>query len=175
MARKNKYEYWLTEEGIALLEGWSRDGLIDAEIAHNMGVSKATYYDYQKRFPEFLDALKKGKEVSDRIVEGHAFRNSTGYFYEEEVAFKLKQVTYNDRGHRVEKEEIGTATIRKWKPSDPTSVFFWLKNRMPKEWRDRYQNEIITTDPIKIETVDYTKYTKDELETMKALLKRQDE
>ena len=168
---KSKHGYWITDEGIALLEGWARDGLTDQEIAKNMGISHTTYYDYKNRFIEISDALKKGKEVSDRIVEGHAFKNATGFYYEEEVAFKLKRVTYNDRGQRLEKEEIGTASIRKWKPSDPTSVFFWLKNRMPKEWRDRFQQEIMTNEPIKVE-MDYSKLSKEELKALKELLKK---
>ena len=38
MAR-GKFEYWLTEDGRTLLEGWARDGLTDEQIARNMGVA----------------------------------------------------------------------------------------------------------------------------------------
>ena len=33
---KGKYEYWLTKEGLMLLEGWARDGLTDEQIAENI-------------------------------------------------------------------------------------------------------------------------------------------
>ena len=66
---KGKYEEWLTEEGITLLEGWARDGLTDEQIAKNMGVSRSTLHDWKKKYPDISDTLKKGKEVVDYQVE----------------------------------------------------------------------------------------------------------
>ena len=68
MAR-GKYEYWLSEDGLTLLEGWARDGLTDDQIAHNLGVSRSTLAEWKKRFPDLSDALKKGKDVVDYEVE----------------------------------------------------------------------------------------------------------
>lgn len=68
MAR-GKYEYWLNDEGLTLLEGWARDGLTDQQIAHNIGVNTATLYEWKKRYPEISESLKKGKEVVDFQVE----------------------------------------------------------------------------------------------------------
>ena len=44
MARR-KFEYWLTEDGLMLITGWARDGLVDEQIAHNMGIAAGTLYD----------------------------------------------------------------------------------------------------------------------------------
>lgn len=68
MAR-GKFEYWLTAEGLTLLEGWARDGLTDDQIAHNIGINTCTLYDWKKRFPKISETLKKGKEVVDYQVE----------------------------------------------------------------------------------------------------------
>ena len=35
--------------------------MIDAEIAAKLGISNGSFYEYQKRYPEFLDAIKRGK------------------------------------------------------------------------------------------------------------------
>ena len=59
-----KYTEWLTEEGLLLVEGWARDGLIDEQIATNIGVSYSTFKDWKKKFPDFSAALKNGKEVA---------------------------------------------------------------------------------------------------------------
>lgn len=67
--RKGKYEYWRTPDGLILLEGWARDGLTDEQIAHNMGVTAKTLYEWKKRFGEISEALKKGKEIVDYEVE----------------------------------------------------------------------------------------------------------
>lgn len=66
---KGKYEYWLSPEGLTLLEGWARDGLIDEQIAEKIGINPATLYDWKKKYPEISEALKKGKEVIDYEVE----------------------------------------------------------------------------------------------------------
>ena len=68
MAR-GKFEHWLTDEGLTLLEGWAREGLTDQQIAHNVGINTATLYDWKKRFPKISESLKKGKEVVDFQVE----------------------------------------------------------------------------------------------------------
>ena len=76
MARPPKYEEWLTEEGLILIQGWARDGLVDEQIAHNMGISTTTLYDWKNKFPELAEAIKKGKEVVDYQVENALFKNA---------------------------------------------------------------------------------------------------
>lgn len=66
---KGKYQKWLEPEGLILLQGWARDGLTDEQIAHNMGISAATLYNWKQRYLEILEALKKGKEIVDYEVE----------------------------------------------------------------------------------------------------------
>lgn len=66
---KGKYEKWLKEENLLLLEGWARDGLTDEQIAKNMGVSYSTLKDWKNKYSAILAALKKGKEVVDYEVE----------------------------------------------------------------------------------------------------------
>lgn len=66
---KGKYEKWLKEENLLLLEGWARDGLTDEQIAKNMGVSYSTLKDWKNKYSAILAALKKGKVVVDYEVE----------------------------------------------------------------------------------------------------------
>ena len=56
---KGKYEYWLTEEGLLLLEGWARDGLTDEQIAHNIGISTSTLNNWKNKYVEILESLKR--------------------------------------------------------------------------------------------------------------------
>ena len=56
---KNKYHYWISPQGLTLLKGWARDGLTDDEIAHNMGISRSTLYEWKKKFPDISDTLKE--------------------------------------------------------------------------------------------------------------------
>lgn len=64
-----KFEYWLTDDGLTLLEGWARDGLTDEQISNNCKITATTLYEWKKRFPEISESLKKGKEIVDYEVE----------------------------------------------------------------------------------------------------------
>ena len=76
MAAKGKYADWITPEGLLKIEGWARGGLTDKQIAHNIGISQATLYEWKKQFPELSDTLKKSKDVVDRMVENALFKNA---------------------------------------------------------------------------------------------------
>ncbi|AIQ45608.1 transposase [Paenibacillus sp. FSL R7-0273] len=134
---KGKYHDWLTPEGLLKLEGWARDGLIDEQIALNMGVKRQTLYDWKNKFPDISDALKKGKEVVDRAVENALLKRALGYQYDEVTKEAVKQqddetgewVTVIAETKRVTKEVQG----------DTTAQIFWLKNRRPDKWRDKQE------------------------------------
>ena len=44
---KGKYEKWLKEENLLLLEGWARDGLTDEQITKNIGITVSTFYEWK--------------------------------------------------------------------------------------------------------------------------------
>ncbi len=66
---KGKYEKWLTPESLTLIEGWARDGLTDEQIAGKMGIHPATLYEWEKKYPEISETLKRGQDVVDYSVE----------------------------------------------------------------------------------------------------------
>ena len=115
-----KYIEWLTPEGLILVEGWARDGLIDEQIAKNMNVAYSTFREWKKKFPTLSAALKQGKEVSDRQVENALFKTATGYYYQEETVTNAGEIV----------------TIKKYSKPNTTAQIFWLKNRKA-EWTDR--------------------------------------
>lgn len=122
-----KYTEWLTDEGLLLIQGWARDGLIDEQIAKNMGVAYSTFKEWKKKYSAFSDSLKQGKEVVDRQVENALFKNSVGFMYEEETVTNAGEVV----------------TVKKYSKPNITAQIFWLKNRKMKEWRDKQEVEQI--------------------------------
>lgn len=124
MAR-GKFEYWLTEDGLTLLEGWARDGLTDEQLAVRMGINPATLYDWKKKYPKISEALKKGKEVVDIQVENALLKRALGYDFQEE---KIE---------RSDKDGVKVVQTVKHIPPDTTAQIFWLKNRRPDRWRDK--------------------------------------
>lgn len=149
---RGKYQAWLTEEGLLRIEAWARDGLVDTQIAKNIGISPTTLYDWKKKYPEISESLKRGKEVVDIQVENALFRRALGYSYEEVT----KEVVI-DESTGEEKLTV-TKVVSKEVSPDATSMIFWLKNRMPEVWRDRKETEltggISLNDPFKDLTTD---------------------
>lgn len=68
------YKKWLEPESLILLQGWKRDGLTDEQIAQNVGVRRETLYAWKKRFPNINNALKRGREQSNFIIENKLFQ-----------------------------------------------------------------------------------------------------
>lgn len=125
---KGKYHDWITPEGLIKIEGWAKDGLTDKQIAEEkIGITERAFTDWKSRFPELVGALKQGKEVADRLVENALYKRAVGYRYEEVTYENGKEIK------RVVKEAL----------PDVTAQIFWLKNRKPKEWRDK-QNIYVT-------------------------------
>lgn len=149
---KGKYQEWLTEDGLTKLEAWARDGLTDEQIAKNIGIKRPTLYVWISKYPDISDALKRGKEVVDIEVENALLKNAVGFT---ETLSKVKVL--ND-GEIIKYEE------ETYYPPNTTAQIFWLKNRKPKEWRDK--QEVSMTGELSIaERGDkFRKYLKNELE-----------
>lgn len=122
-------DQWLTSDGLLLIEGWARDGLIDKQIAKNMGISIATLTRWKNAYPEIRNALSRGKDVVDREVENALLKRALGYEYIE------KKIEAGPKG-------ITTTTTTKMVLPDVTAQIYWLKNRMPKKYRDKQQTEL---------------------------------
>lgn len=134
---KGKYAEWLTPEGLLKIEGWARDGLIDKDIAKQMGVSYSTLREWRDKYPALSAALKKNKEIADRNVESSLYERALGGTHEVKKNIKVKCTYYDEQGRKCEKEEIKTVLDEVYTPGDTTAQIFWLKNRKPEMWKDK--------------------------------------
>lgn len=129
MARISIYEQWEKDgelkDKLILIQGMAREGLTQQQIANNLGISIDTLIENKKKYSEFNDALKKGKEVIDFEVENALLKRALGYEYEEE--------TYENG--------ILTKKVKKHVAPDTTAQIFWLKNRKPNNWKDRVETD----------------------------------
>lgn len=130
---KSKWED--VKDKLTLVEGWARDGLTNEQIADNLGIGKTTFYRMIKEHSELLEHLKKGKEVIDYEVENALLKRALGYKYEE----KTYESIYNKELDMY--TEKLTKRVTKQVAPDTTALIFWLKNRKPKQWRDKVDIE----------------------------------
>ena len=129
MANVTKADEWLLPEKLLLLEDWARQGLFDAQIAKNMGISEATLYRYKANHPEIKEALRKGKEVVDIEVENAMLKRAIGYT----ITINEQKVDKDGYVHDL-KRDVHI-------PGDVTAQIFWLKNRRRQQWRDKVEVE----------------------------------
>lgn len=147
-------------------EGYARNGLNDRQIAKNLGISKTVFYEYQHDYPEFADAIKRGRKPVDIEVENALLKRALGYDYEE----KLSEVELDAQGNP---KPTKVKTVKKHVPGDVGAMAFWLKNRKKSEWKDRHSHELGGEDgkPIPIDTtakidIDYDKLPTEVLEAI---------
>ena len=107
----------------------AQEGLTDAQIAKEVGISRSTLSKWKNDFPEFSDTLKEAKATPDEEVERSLFRRAMGYSCKEVKVFFDK-----DSGTCVEHEVI------KHYPPDVVACIFWLKNRQPGKWREKVED-----------------------------------
>jgi hypothetical protein len=124
---KTKVDYWLTKDGLTLLEAWARDGLNDKEIASKMNIATSTLSEYKVKHDSISDALAKGKEIVDIFVENALYKRAIGYEYDE---IKEKY----ECGILVERIITKKAVI-----PDTGAQAMWLKNRKPNVWREKQE------------------------------------
>ena len=142
---KSQYETKVLPK-LILVEGWARDGLIDEQIAKNLGIGKTTFYAYIKKYPALSERLKKGKEVVDTEVENALLKRAMGYSYKEVTSERVPCVNPNT-GELEQVLAVTKEVIKEVQP-DVTAQIFWLKNRKSAAWADK--QEIEQTGDIKV-------------------------
>ncbi|MGF6211785.1 helix-turn-helix domain-containing protein [Comamonas odontotermitis] len=103
-------------------------GATDKDLAEAFEVTEQTVNTWKKVHPDFFESIKKGKTRADAEVASKLFHRATGYEHPEN---DIKSVNG---------EIVITPTIKHY-PPDTTAAIFWLKNRRPDLWRDKFEQE----------------------------------
>lgn len=119
MGRPTKFNNDKFVEALALYQ----EGATDAQVAEKLQVTEQTINNWKIKFPAFFESIKVAKDFNDQEVVASLFKRAKGFVR------KVQKVDKDGCIHDVE-EEL---------PPDPTSMIFWLKNRQPKEWRDKQE------------------------------------
>lgn len=133
---KGKYHEWIKPEGLTRIQGWAMDGLTDEEIAKKIGITRKTLYEWMNKFSDISDAIKRNKDVADRLVEQALYNKALG-------RCKVTE-TVKERRLNVKTGEYELVVVKetiKGVPPDVAAQVFWLKNRKPNTWRDKREVE----------------------------------
>ena len=126
MGRPTKYDQQFSEQVFLLC----KLGATDKELADFFNICEATLNNWKINHPEFLESLKEGKDFADRNVQKKLFERATGYSHSE-----TKIITHAGKVTEV-------IEFERHYPPDTTACIFWLKNRKPKQWREKFHQEL---------------------------------
>lgn len=118
--RPTKYKPGFAKKAQILCE----NGATDADLADFFKVTTRTIQNWASVHPEFFLSLKNAKAVADGRVERALYQKAVGF---EHDTIKIMQY----EGNPV------IVPYREKVAPDTTACIFWLKNRDPKNWRDK--------------------------------------
>ena len=124
--KKDLFKKLTSKQWLERITQMARNGLSMDQIAKNCGVAKQTLYKYARLSKELNDAIDNGRACADFEVENALYKNATGFYIDEE---------YADSDGNVK-------TYKKYVPPNVVAQIFWLKNRKPKQWREKQEIEL---------------------------------
>lgn len=139
-----------------LAEGYAREGYTDEQIAERLGVSRDTFYRYQKIHTDFAEAIARGKAPIDFEAENNLIKLIRGYDYKETtrdrktVKIPLFVKGKDDKREVVYEEKVTTHVreVVKHVPPSLPAISKWLNNRRPDRWRDKHNIDLNTVNPL---------------------------
>lgn len=118
----------IIKDNLNRIEKWVAAGLTMKEIAKNLGISERTLYKYKATDPQFMQTVKKGRQVAVEILENTMFKSATGFMQTVKKYEKVKRCTYKDGKKLKEWEEIVELEVEEYFKPDITAGIFLLKN-----------------------------------------------
>lgn len=116
----DKYErYW--KDRLDIVKKLLMEGLNNKEVAEKMEISEKTFYEWQGRHEDFLQAIREGQKYKVNKLEGTAYQRAQGFKYREE------QLTNSGQIVEVEKQALPNVQMLK----------FLLKNWASGKYKDR--------------------------------------
>ena len=103
----------------------------NTEIAEKMKIAVSTFNLWKKEYPEFSDAVERGKQEIDRLVENALFKRTQGY--------EVREMTGKvDKSGNI----INPVVTVKHVPSSVAAQKLWLCNRKKMEWQDKQHHDV---------------------------------
>lgn len=100
-------------------------GKTDQEVANILRIDESQITRWKQKDPDFYMSIKDWKVEADKVVEQSLYKSAKGFNR------TVEKIDKDGCIHEITEEQ----------PPNPTSMIFWLKNRQPKQWRDKQEVE----------------------------------
>lgn len=137
---RSLYKIW-QEKGeleniLTLIKKWRSEGTKIEDIALKLNINPNTLYVYQKKYPEFDEALKISKEIQLGKVTGSLIKECVGYYYDEERT-TTSAIVDKTTGKITNFERVEKIKFRKYARPQVGAIIFYLGNADPKQWQNK--------------------------------------
>jgi hypothetical protein len=109
-------------------------GLNDVQMSAAFDICEATFNNWKRDYPTFLESLTRGKDDADAKVARSMYERALGVTIVEEAVTKDGDIV----------------KLRKQLPSDTAAAKHWLANRHRGRWSNNGESTINTTEPLVI-------------------------
>lgn len=111
------------------IKDWLAEGATVREICKKLNISHDSWYRFCKDHEILSELVNMGRSVLCNEVEKSLLKLCTGYEYEE-----LKTIVEEDKNG---KKRTRIEKIKRHQPPSAQAISFFLRNRMPKEWAEK--------------------------------------
>ena len=60
---------------------FAEKGLTDAQIAYRLNISHSSFYNYKQQYPEFAEAIERGRDILDGIINSSLLELAIGDYF----------------------------------------------------------------------------------------------
>lgn len=134
-------------------------GASDEDIARVMGVEVGTIDSWKRKYPEFLAAMRRGKDSADARIAASLYKRARGFWIVEDDI-------------KMYRGEIIRTPVRKYYPPDSWAAHKWLTIRQRNRWADVSRSESMQT-LVNINKFDLSSPTMEQLEFIRQIQEQQ--
>ena len=116
MASKASYKDWLTDDNLLRIESWASNGLLNKDIAKNIGVTEGTFNNWTYKYDDISEALKRGRKPVVREIENALITKAKGFEYEEQTVY------FNEDSSGKQRKQI--VKHKRYSPPDTSAAIF---------------------------------------------------
>lgn len=120
--------FWLSEDGLALIGQYRREGASIDDLRVLIGISGSTFYRWQKESPELCKTVGLASNIVNGKVENALLKRALGYDDVDEVE------------ELIEGELRVTRRVTRHVPPDVRACLEWLYSRRPDRWHRMQQD-----------------------------------
>lgn len=129
---KPKFDF-TDKHNLLKIEGWARDGWEDKQIAEALRYNETYFSELKGLKSELSEALKRGRQPLDILVENSLYKRATGL----KVKTVVKRWMVLPDGTKTDTEILQETESEV--PPDTGAAMCWLKNRKPEIWKDKHE------------------------------------